>query len=135
MAFAVDALAKRRNLRGRRTLAIIGLAIALAIATAGCGRLGRAGTGGESGSAAPAAVATTTPEPSRSPAATTSPDPSAVPTAQPTTASSAAPSVPPSAPPASLETPDLTAIQQLLNELDAALGADATADTDEGSSK
>lgn len=32
-----------------------------------------------------------------------------------------------------LATPDLTAVQQLLVDLDAALGADATADTDEGS--
>jgi len=32
-------------------------------------------------------------------------------------------------------TPDLTAIQRLLDEIDANLGADATADSDEGSSQ
>ena len=47
--------------------------------------------------------------------------------------STSGPTTAPIAGPAPLATPDLTAIEQLLDDLDAALGADATADSDEGS--
>lgn len=51
----------------------------------------------------------------------------------PATPEAATPTPTPEAIPA--PTPDLTTIQQLLDEIDADLGADATADSDEGSSQ
>jgi hypothetical protein len=112
--------------------------VLLALVTAGCGRRGlpAAAGGGAWAAAATAGPATAGPATAtESPAAAApeSPDP------EPTVAATAAPTQPPAASPrptaAPLATPDLAAIEDLLSELDAALGADATADTDEGSPK
>lgn len=126
------------NHRSRRALAVTGVALLLALVTTGCGRRdlqSEAGTGAsavsptaEMPASSSAAVRTDPPEPvPPEPAVPGTADgllPAAVATPPPTLAPLAVP----------LATPDLTAIQQLLDDLDATLGADATADTDEGSS-
>jgi hypothetical protein len=110
--------------RQRRTLVLVGTAVfALVIAT-GCGqrdaRADGAAANGPASSAGPGA-ALVEPTASPSPAATTATE---VPAPQ------ATPPTPTGAP---FVAPDLTAIERLLDDLDAALGADATADSDEGS--
>ncbi|MBF8289739.1 MAG: hypothetical protein HW391_707 [Chloroflexi bacterium] len=127
--------------RSRRTLAVTGALALLTLVTAGCGRRDLAADGLVA-SAPPAGVvasASTTgvSDPGTGqtvPAWTSAPAPSATAeqTGTPASAATQAPAATQSAP---LATPDLTAIEQLLDDLDAALGADATADTDEGSSK
>lgn len=115
------------NHRDRRALAVAGVAIALAMATTGCGRFGRTDAPEDAVGASAGATAPATPLPTDELAATRSPAPGTTPTAGPTGQSGSTP--------APLTTPDLTAIQDLIDELDAALGADATADADEGSPK
>jgi hypothetical protein len=117
--------------RSRRTLAVSGTVLLLVIATAGCGRRADpagadAATSG-TGAPAPTAIALETSAPVTAEPDATTPGPTAEP--GPTEVPAATPQ--PTAAP--LATPDLTAIQHLLDDLDAALGADATADTDEGS--
>jgi hypothetical protein len=126
------------NLRIRGAVTVVAMLALLVVVTAGCGRrslpagsafdgaFGQAGgtsafeaTDAPTGPAAPAAGstpdATEPPAGTEPPAATTLPVAEPLPTAEPTTL------------------PDLSAIEQLLADLDAALGADATTDTEEGS--
>lgn len=124
------------NHRSRGTVTAVATLTLLLVVTAGCGRRGLPagsaldGAAGEAGGtsavestdaptgpAAPAATndATEPPAGTEPPAATTPPVAEPPRTAEPMTV------------------PDLGAIDQLLADLDAALGADATADTDEGS--
>ena len=110
----------------------------LAAVTAGCGSRGLpAGTGPDDGAGQEAAET----QPAAEPTATGAiePGPPAVsagpPAATDVPAATGEPVASPHPPPtlAPLVAPDLTAIEQLLVDLDAALGADATADTEEGS--
>lgn len=129
--------------RSHRILAVTGALVLLATVVAGCGRrdLVADQAAGVAASPPAASVGPALPSvgsnPSGGPTASTesdAPEPSATAeqTATPASAATPAPAATQSVP---LATPDLTAIQQLLDDLDAALGADATADTDEGSSK
>jgi hypothetical protein len=120
----------------RRALAVTGTVLLLALATTGCGRRGiEPGAAAATATAgtpaatvgAPGPDATGDPGETAGPDATGDPGASAEPGSNQVTAATPKPSAAP------LATPDLTAIQQLLDDLDAALGADATADTDEGS--
>ncbi len=113
--------------QGRRFTGLLVAAVVVAVVATGCGRRGAAAAGTPTqdpgapaatvgiGQADPSGLATPSPAPS-------TPAPSAL-----------AAATPPPATPAPLATPDLSSINQLLADLDAALGADATADTDEGS--
>ena len=105
-------------------LAVIVTVLVFALVTAGCGRRGLPAAGLD-GVAATEVAATTGPTTWPTTEASM-PQPSDAATAPPITSA-------PVASPAPLATPDLAAIEDLLKELDAALGADATADTDEGS--
>lgn len=117
------------NHRPRSVIAVCATLLILAVVTAGCGRRGLPAEAGVDDAAATQAAATTGPTIRPTIAASVSP-PSAAATSQPVTSVPVA-SPQPTAPP--LVMPDLTAVDDLLNDLDAALGADATADTDEGS--
>jgi hypothetical protein len=119
------------NRQRRSFLAVAGTVVLLALVLAGCGRRllpagGQAAAGAEGGPGASSIAAT--------PAATSgASEPSAsVAASEPPTASDA-PIASPQPSRAPLATPNLSQIQALLDDLDAALGADATADTDEGS--
>lgn len=103
----------------------------LAVVIAGCGR-GR--LAGGDGAAAPHETLAATLD---DPPVVVEPTPTAGTITTPTPPRPEPPGpAPTTAPtPAPLVAPDLTSIQQLLDDLDAALGADATADTDEGSPK
>jgi hypothetical protein len=118
-----------RSHRTWRALAVIGTVLVFALVIAGCGRRGLPAEAGVDDAAATQAAATTGPttRPTTLPtiAAPVSP-PSAAASAQPVTSAPVATTPP-------LAAPDLAAIEDLLKELDASLGADATADTDEGS--
>ncbi|MCI0582543.1 MAG: hypothetical protein L0227_06555 [Chloroflexi bacterium] len=124
------------NHRSRGASAVVGTMLLLALVTAGCGRGGLppaagAGSGPDEGLAGPSATAT---GPTSSPPVETA-APSSTPATSPPGATEPpglAPEVTP-APLAPIVPPHLTAIEALLADLDAALGADATADTDEGS--
>ncbi len=117
------------NHRSRRILAVAGAVLLLAIVTTGCGRRAEpadaaAGSPSAEMPASTAVAVRTNPTESVGPE---SPVPGPADGAGPTEAPAPQPTHAP------LATPDLIAIEQLLVELDAALGADATADTDEGS--
>ena len=121
---------------GRGILALAVTVLLLALALTACGRRDLPTTVGAVASPDavlktpnPAVLATsvagaTLPGPA-GPVATEAPTPMPMPT--PTPAATPAPTPEP--------TLDLTAIQRLLDEIDANLGADATADSDEGSSQ
>lgn len=120
--------------RHHRTLALAGAAVLALVVAAGCGgRDARADgdTANEAASSAGTGVAILEPAASPSPAATP-PDATlgAGAAATEVPAPQATPAPPTAAP---FVAPDLTAIERLLDDLDAALGADATADSDEGS--
>jgi hypothetical protein len=138
------------NHRSRAALAVAGTVLLLAVVTAGCGRRGLPATvaGGDEAVASPVAAATSVPtEPLPTEPVPTEPVPTEpVPTgttdaaepgaASPPAAAATAPPNPGTQPTsAPLATPDLDSIERLLADLDAALGADATAATDEGSPK
>ena len=114
------------NRRSHRAIAATGAILLAAVVTTGCGRRGLpVDSVSVATSPGPALVAAS------AALETISPNPTPNPTRDPTpTISPAASDTPVAAP---LATPDLTAIESLLADLDAALGADATADTDEGS--
>jgi hypothetical protein len=121
--------------RVRGALAVTGTVLLLVVVTAGCGRRGLPAAPGDGAGAAAATAGPATAGPAtatESPAAAVpeSPDPEPTPAASLAPTQPAAASSQPAAAP--LATPDLAAIDDLLEELDAALGADATADTDEG---
>jgi hypothetical protein len=116
--------------RVRGALAVAGTVVLLVVVTAGCGRRGlpvgavpdgAAGQAGGPSSVEATAVPTEPAGPAATIVATEPPAATTPPVAEP----------PPTAEP--MTVPDLSAIDQLLADLDAALGADATADTDEGS--
>jgi hypothetical protein len=122
---------------------LAGPVLLLALVMAGCGdrRVTAAGTAPASPSTGTPAIAPTF---ASNPASTAAPTPSATAAFQedgatPVLAQSAPPTPSaaprPSTGPAPLATPNLTAIQQLLDGLDATLAADAIADIDEGSTK
>jgi hypothetical protein len=126
----------------RVTRLVVVTAVLVAVVVTGCGRRGGlvADDGAANGAAASAAPTAGPSGPSNSPEST-APSPAE---ASPSTdaGTTDAPNANDSPPPEStspgpaiapFEAPDLTAIQRLLDELDAALGADATAATDEGS--
>jgi hypothetical protein len=116
--------------RTRRALAVIATVLVFALVTAGCGRRDLPAEAGIDAAAATQAAPSTGPttRPTTRPTAEASvPPPSAAAAEPPVTTEPPVASLPP------LATPDLAAIEDLLKELDAALGADATADTDEGS--
>jgi hypothetical protein len=126
----------------RGALALVGTVVLLATVTAGCGRRGlpAAGTGPDGGAGSEAAATQPVSEPTTTGATASDSvagptEPPAGATESPAAAGQPAPSVEPiPAPtPAPLVAPDLTAIEQLLADLDAALGADVTAETEEGS--
>jgi len=134
------------NLRSRGALAVAVTVLLLALVTAGCGRRGlpaAAGVGDPAASAAAsgfaaspttaAAVEPTQPAEPAEPAAsgTVAATPSLAATQPPAAGQPPAQGAEPTAAP--LQAPDLADIERLLADLDAALGADATADTDEGS--
>jgi hypothetical protein len=140
------------NHRSRGVFAVAGTVLLVAVVTAGCGRRGlpAAVAGEDEAVASPVAAATSVPtEPVPTepvPTGTTdaaepgaaSPPAAAAHAAAATAPAAAAPAPPnPGAQPtpAPLATPDLDSIERLLADLDAALGADATAATDEGSPK
>ncbi len=113
-----------------RTFTIVATIVIVALVTGACGRrveesnsdaidvASSEGPGVTVASTAPPALVAS-PASSQSPNPGDSPDPSA----SPSPSSSVAP----------LVAPDLTAIQQLLDDIDAALGADSSATNDEGS--
>ncbi|HEX5590341.1 MAG TPA: hypothetical protein VFX65_08650 [Candidatus Limnocylindrales bacterium] len=131
----------RRHCR-RRMLTLAALAVlAFTVVAAGCGRRPSASVTSGAPGESPAASAAGGPvagqpgvgSPSSPPAsadASTGPTPGATDSATPPP-DAATPVATPA--PAPFTPPDLTAIQHLLDELDAALGADATAGNDEGS--
>lgn len=121
--------------RGRGILSLAVTVLLLALALAACGRRDLAAAVGVV--ASPGAVLST-PDPivlvtSVPRAALPGPTGPATTEAATPTPEAATPTPTPEATPA--PTPDLTTIQQLLDEIDADLGADATADSDEGSSQ
>ena len=112
------------NHRSRGALAVAGTVLLLAVVTAGCGRRDLPAAAGPTAAAAvepsePAPMATATATQAslatEPPAASQPPNPGTQPT------------------PAPLATPDFSAIDDLLADLDAALGADAIAESEEGS--
>lgn len=121
------------QLRAARVAAAVALLVALVVV--GCGRRGIVADDAAADGAATSAVPTsgrvgpiTSPESTETAPADASPASGGGATVSP------APGTPSPAPTiAPFEAPDLTAIQRLLDEIDAALGADATADSDEGS--
>ncbi|TAJ99657.1 MAG: hypothetical protein EPO36_11410 [Chloroflexota bacterium] len=121
------------NRSSRAALAVAGTVLLLALVTAGCGRrdsvAGADGVAADStaGATATAKAPPTATAPIETTDASQTPDTSQPPAPTGTAGAGAKPTAAPFA------TPDLTAIEQLLADLDAALGADATADTDEGS--
>jgi hypothetical protein len=133
------------NHRSRAALAVAGTVLLLAVVTAGCGRRGLPATvaGGDEAVASPVAAATSVPtellptEPvPTEPVPTGTTDAAEPGAASPPAAAATAPPNPGTQPTsAPLATPDLDSIERLLADLDAALGADATAATDEGSPK
>jgi hypothetical protein len=126
--------------RIRGALAVAATVVLLATVTAGCGRRGlAAGAGPDAagdGGAGPASAATQPTVGATAPGVTgptPSADPAGPPAATEPTSTTDEPAPSPHPTPAPLVAPDLTAIERLLADLDAALGADATADTEEGS--
>jgi hypothetical protein len=122
------------QVQDRRGVAVLAV---LLVAVAGCSRLGGTRPMSESSAqAAPAVVADATAQPTTGP--TTHPTEAVTSSATPEAAASAPPEASPSPKPepsptpVSLAPPDLGDIEDLLEDLDAALGADATADADEG---
>jgi hypothetical protein len=104
--------------RSRRIVALAGVALLLALTTAGCGRRAQLDDPGALPTSTP--VVATAP-PTDAPASTA--EAASPPTQSPADAPAATP----------VPTPNLDAIQALINDIDADLGADATATTDEGS--
>jgi hypothetical protein len=132
------------NHRSRGALAVVATVMLLAVVTAGCGRRGlpAAVAGGDEAVAGPVAAATSVPtepvptEPvPTEPVPTGTTDPAEPGAASPPAAATAPPDPGTQPTPVPLATPDLDSIERLLADLDAALGADATAATDEGSPK
>ena len=135
------------NHRSPGVFAVAGTVLLVAVVTAGCGRRGlpAAVAGGDEAVASPVAAATSVPtEPvptgttdAAEPGAESPPGVASPPgAASPPAAAATAPPNPGTQPtPAPLATPDLDSIERLLADLDAALGADATAATAEGSPK
>ena len=124
------------NHRSRGVLAVAGTVLLLALVTAGCGRRGLpaaagvddvAASGAAAGPTAAAAVEPSEPAPMATATATQAPEATEPPGA------SQPPSAGPQPTPAPLATPDFSAIDDLLADLDAALGADAIAESEEGS--
>jgi len=115
----------------RRAALVMLAVVVVAPVVTGCGHrglaVGAAGDAAGTGGSVPAAtLATPSPRPTAGPAVPASAGP-----ATPSTGPAETPAA--LASPAPAVTPDLGSIQSLLDHLDAALGADATADTDEGS--
>jgi hypothetical protein len=139
------------NHRSPGVFAVAGTVLLVAVVTAGCGRRGlpAAVAGGDEAVASPVAAATsvptervptepvpTEPVPTRTTDAAEPGAESPPGAASPPAAAATAPPNPGTQPtPAPLATPDLDSIERLLADLDAALGADATAATAEGSPK
>jgi hypothetical protein len=136
--------------RSPGVFAVAGTVLLVAVVTAGCGRRGlpTAVAGGDEAVVSPVAAATSVPtervptEPVPTepvPTGTTDaaePGAASPPAAATPAAAATAPPNPGTQPtPAPLATPDLDSIERLLADLDAALGADATAATAEGSPK
>ena len=131
------------NLRSRGVLAVIGTVLLLTLVTTGCGRRGLStlagaddpATGQAAASPASVSVEPTQPAEPAEPAAsgTVAATPSLAATQPPAASQPPNPGTQPT--PAPLATPDLDSIERLLADLDAALGADATAATAEGSPK
>jgi len=121
--------------RSRGASAVVGTVLLLALVIAGCGRRGlpaAAGSGSDGGLASPTAASTGST--SSPPVETATPSPTVATTSPPPAIEPPGPAPEPTpAPLAPIVPPDLTAIEQLLADLDAALGADATADSEEGS--
>lgn len=115
-----------------RAVAIGGVALLLALVAVGCGRNDR---GADAANAAPDTVGSETAAFALNAVSPGALAPSWAFTSAATQApaESQAPVTTPQPTAAPLATPDLTDIEQLLDDVDAALGADATADTDEGS--
>lgn len=120
--------------RGRTLLALAGLALLVALVSAGCGRRLASAAGGTVPASVPTIAAPATAGPSSAPQssptqpavaspATSSPVPSATPVASLTSATQATP----------VPTPDLAGIQELVDQLGRDLQADASASTSEGS--
>jgi hypothetical protein len=121
-------------------LRVVAATILVGIVLAGCGgRFGARGADGADSGAdlnADAVTATARPSldadthyPSAEPSASASPPASAA----PATSAAPKPTPKPTLKPTPVPTPDLDALDALINQLDAALAADATATTDEGS--
>ena len=127
------------NHRSRGVFAVAGTVLLLTVGTAGCGRRGlpAAVAGGDEAVSSPVAAATSVPtEPvPTEPVPTGTTDPAEPGAASPPAAATAPPNPGTQPTPTPLATPDLDSIERLLADLDAALGADATAATDEGSPK
>jgi hypothetical protein len=121
------------RIRGAAT--VVATLVLLVVVTAGCGRRGLrdapAADGGAAGQAAATAERTAAATETTGPALTT--DATEPPAGTEPPAATTPPVASPQPTPAPLVAPDLTAIERLLADLDAALGADATADSEEGS--
>lgn len=121
--------------RGRALLALVGLALLVALASAGCGRRLTPAVGSTPPvSAAPTMAVSATAGPSSEPLPSPiqpAPPSSAVPT--PAAPASSAPSGAPVTQASPVPTPDLTGIQDLIDQLGRDLQADASASTSEGS--
>jgi hypothetical protein len=105
----------------RATLALTGALLAVTVVTAGCGRHGQ-------GSATAAEPAATGAEPAATPTVSApAAEPTATPVASPTPATSPKPAA------AAVPTPDLSGIDDQIDQLGRDLDADASASTSEGS--
>ena len=117
--------------RSRGVFAVAGTVLLLAAVTGGCGRRDLPAGAEPDGAAAGQAAATS--QPTAKATEPGAPAPAVTPVASDLPAATNPPASSPQPTPAPLVMPDLTAIEQLLADLDAALGVDATADTEEGS--
>jgi hypothetical protein len=125
------------NARTRKAATFIALALLLVLVTAGCANRRLPEDAGAAGAAAGQTGPTLEPQPvavvPASPASPATAAPEATPDPTPSPAATKAPppgATPPTAAP--LAMPDLSTVERLLADLDAALGADATADAEEG---
>ena len=122
------------NHRVKGAATVAATLVLLVVVTAGCGWRGLPAGSAVDGAAGQAAA---TAEPTAAVTETTGPAPTTDATEPPAGTEPPAATTPSVASPqptaAPLVMPDLGAIDQLLADLDAALGADATADTEEGS--
>lgn len=113
-------------------LRVVAGTILVGIVLAGCGgRLAARGADAVDSDAGPVAATASPSDAIAAGHASAEPSPLAEPSASATPAASAAPKSTPTSTP--VPTPDLDALDQLINQLDAALAADATSTTDEGS--